>query len=299
MRVSVIVPVYNGRTYIERCLGSIVPQLDEDMEVIVVDDASDDGTFEVLEERYKDDRRVILVRSYLNRGVAASRNTGILLSRGDYISFCDSDDEWKEDKLKRQLRLLEENEDQDMCFCDCENIMESDSDIARELMESAREDRIHFRCGLMRREVFKKTGLLNEEMRIREDTEWLVRARKASYTFDFIDESLYIRHIYDEGLSASADPKEKKQRILDAFMKGLKNEHGDRCIYDLSVMIPVYNAEKYLEEAVKSCHSDKHSCEIIMVNDGSKDGSLEVMKRMAEELKDRIPVTICHRAHKN
>ena len=104
MKVSVIVPVYNGYEYVIRCVESVLHQLNQDMELIVVDDASTDGTFALLTREYQKDGRVILVRSTVNGGPAVARNIGIKLPRGAYIGFCDADDEWVESKLQKQLR---------------------------------------------------------------------------------------------------------------------------------------------------------------------------------------------------
>jgi glycosyltransferase involved in cell wall biosynthesis len=89
--VSVVVPAYNVATTIRQTLDSILHQTFQDIEIIVVDDGATDETPEILKS-YKDSRMRVVRQ--VNRGLAGARNTGIQLSMGKYIAFCDSDDIW-------------------------------------------------------------------------------------------------------------------------------------------------------------------------------------------------------------
>lgn len=89
--VSVIVPAYNAREFLEECLESIVNQSFKDIEVLVVDDGSTDGTAEIAESFCKKDSRVRLLRKE-NGGLSDARNYGIDRSLGKYICFVDADD---------------------------------------------------------------------------------------------------------------------------------------------------------------------------------------------------------------
>ncbi len=97
MKVSIIIPVYNVQDYIERCLESVVSQNYRDIEVILVDDASPDGSMLIAKKFY--DRmagqgmKTVCVKHELNRGLSAARNSGIEMATGDYLYFLDSDDE--------------------------------------------------------------------------------------------------------------------------------------------------------------------------------------------------------------
>ncbi len=89
--VSVIVPVYNAAEYIERCVHSIVNQVYRNIELILVDDGSSDGTADLLDSYAKADPRIV-VSHRENAGVSASRNHALDLARGEYVQFADSDD---------------------------------------------------------------------------------------------------------------------------------------------------------------------------------------------------------------
>ncbi len=99
--VSVVIPAFNPGPLLERALGSVFEQSVRDMEVIVIDDGSDEDLawVEAL------DTRVRLLRQQ-NRGVSTTRNRGVTLSRAPWVAFLDQDDEWAPNKLELQLALL-------------------------------------------------------------------------------------------------------------------------------------------------------------------------------------------------
>jgi len=103
---SVIIPLYNKKDYIERSVTSVLNQSFKDFELIVVDDASTDGSLDVL-HKIKDDRIKILKRETRGHGGYAARNEGMLKAEFDYVSFLDADDEWNKDYLKTIFDLIE------------------------------------------------------------------------------------------------------------------------------------------------------------------------------------------------
>jgi glycosyltransferase involved in cell wall biosynthesis len=100
--VSVVVPTHDRRRLLEQTLRSILRQREVDLEVIVVDDGSSDGTADMVAGL--GDARVRLVRHDTPHGVAAARNRGIAEAAGGWLAFCDDDDLWAPDKLARQLQ---------------------------------------------------------------------------------------------------------------------------------------------------------------------------------------------------
>lgn len=101
MRLSVIVPVYNGEKYIARCLDSLLAQTIGDMEILVVNDGSKDSTQKIVEGYIKKDKRVALV-SKENEGLPQARKTGVQCAKGEYVGFVDADD-WVEPDMFRIL----------------------------------------------------------------------------------------------------------------------------------------------------------------------------------------------------
>ncbi len=97
MRISVVIPSYNRRHTLSRALDSVLAQSSAVDEIIVVDDGSDDGSADLIAADYPEVR---LLRQP-NRGVSAARNRGIEAAGGDWIALLDSDDSWRDDKIKR------------------------------------------------------------------------------------------------------------------------------------------------------------------------------------------------------
>ena len=113
--ISVIVPVYNVEEYLEECLESIKRQTYTDIEVILVNDGSTDGSKEICERYCEKDSRFKLV-SQENKGQSVARNLGMVESKGEFISFVDSDDVLKEDMLEQLMKQMT-SEDIDIVEC--------------------------------------------------------------------------------------------------------------------------------------------------------------------------------------
>jgi glycosyltransferase involved in cell wall biosynthesis len=102
--VSVIIPTYNRASTLARAIESVLKQTYGNLELIVVDDSSNDETSGVVSGIA--DERIKYIKFSKNKGVAAARNAGIKESCGDYIAFLDSDDQWLPDKLKLSLEVF-------------------------------------------------------------------------------------------------------------------------------------------------------------------------------------------------
>lgn len=115
--VSVIVPVYNGAEFVGAALESALRQTYRNIEIIVVDDGSSDGTLAILETFSRTDSRVKVV-TQANGGVARARNQAIREAAGEFIAPLDADDLWEPTKIERQvLRMLEAGEKTGLVYC--------------------------------------------------------------------------------------------------------------------------------------------------------------------------------------
>jgi len=126
-RVSVIVPLYNTASFIGRALESVLHQTMSDLELIVVDDGSTDDSLAVVET--VDDERLQIIRQS-NQGASAARNRGLDEARAPYVAFLDGDDFWREDKLERQLAVLDKRPDLDLVFACCTVVDEEETPLA-------------------------------------------------------------------------------------------------------------------------------------------------------------------------
>ncbi len=113
--ISIIVPVFNREATIKRCLNSLVGQTYQDIEIICINDGSKDSSLELLNKYAQEDTRV-KVFSQINKGVAAARNVGLANANGEYLMFCDSDDEYVPSMCNEMLDAIKtQNVDLVMC----------------------------------------------------------------------------------------------------------------------------------------------------------------------------------------
>ncbi len=111
--VSVVLTVYNRQDFLRRSLNSLIAQSYRNWELIGIDDGSTDDSFMVLKE-YAGLFNNIRVFRQENRKLAYSRNRGIFLSRGQYITFLDSDDEFKDNHLAERVEFMDRNHETDL-----------------------------------------------------------------------------------------------------------------------------------------------------------------------------------------
>ncbi len=119
--VSVVIPTFNRAYCLARTLDSVLAQTHADLEALVIDDGSTDGTRELIQDRYAAEPRVRYIQQE-NRGVAAARNHGIRMARGDFVALLDSDDIWQPWKIELQLRCIQQYPELGMVWTDMEAI---------------------------------------------------------------------------------------------------------------------------------------------------------------------------------
>lgn len=114
--VSIILPIYNVETYLEKCINSIITQTHKNIEIILVDDGSTDGSLSIANIFAQKDER-IKVKHQDNQGVSVARNYGLQDATGEWISFIDPDD-WIEPTYIEELCCTAQSENADICICD-------------------------------------------------------------------------------------------------------------------------------------------------------------------------------------
>jgi len=106
MIVSIIIPYYKKKNYINKTISSVLRQSYQKFEIIIVNDEPGKSSKDILTKIKKRDKRIKIVNNKKNIGAGASRNKGIKIARGNYIAFIDSDDLWKKNKLKTQINIM-------------------------------------------------------------------------------------------------------------------------------------------------------------------------------------------------
>lgn len=125
MKISVIVPVYNVEQYLEQCIDSIVNQTYRDLEIILVNDGSSDGSAKICDDFAHKDNRIIVIHQQ-NGGVSSARNRGIKSATGDFLAFVDSDDWLLPNMYEKMSAVLQTHPDTDFVLCDYAEVRSSE-----------------------------------------------------------------------------------------------------------------------------------------------------------------------------
>ncbi|MTI64684.1 glycosyltransferase family 2 protein [Methylophaga sp.] len=128
--VSVILASFNGQSFIEKQLDSILNQTHPHLELLVVDDGSNDQTLEIVIEYSKHDERVRIFPTHINQGLVKNFERGLKLTKGEFIVLADQDDIFHRDKIEKQLALLSKKPDLDIVISDLELIDERNNSIS-------------------------------------------------------------------------------------------------------------------------------------------------------------------------
>jgi glycosyltransferase involved in cell wall biosynthesis len=211
--VSVIIPTYNRAHLVNRSVQSVLNQTYTDFEIIVVDDASTDNTGEEVKELQQQDNRIRYIKLEENVGGSAARNTGIKASRGKYIAFQDSDDEWFPEKLKKQMDVFETAsykigvvytgfwrvENDERIYIPFHWVRQKEGDIHTEIFQG---NYITTQAALVRKECFEKSGMFDESLPRLQDWELWLRISKY-YHFRCVDEPLLVAFHLPGGITAN------------------------------------------------------------------------------------------------
>lgn len=119
-KISVIIPAYNVKPYIKKCVKSVINQSYKNLEIIIIDDGSTDGTSILCDELKKIDNRIIVLHQQ-NKGLSEARNAGLNIATGEWIAFLDSDD-WVDAQMYERLLKLAQKYDADISSCSSRNV---------------------------------------------------------------------------------------------------------------------------------------------------------------------------------
>ncbi len=239
-RVSVVMPCFNHAAYVGTSIGSILEQTMPDLELIVVDDASTDGSADILRARAARDPRIRLILHPRNLGASRSRNDGIQCARGEYIGFCDADDIWRPEKLRLQVSLLDGDPACGLTYCDAAIIDEGGQASGRLFSDEhppAAENEgdlfeqlclrnfINMQTVLVRRGCLPSGPPFDEGIRWVEDWwHWIRLSRSCAFRYDPRVLAEYRVH------SASTRVTQKPGILKNRFKVGRRNLHLHRDI---------------------------------------------------------------------
>ena len=230
--VSVVIPTYNRAQTIKRSIMSVLNQTYKNIEIIVVDDCSTDKTKDIIDE-IKDDR-VKYFKLEKNSGACVARNYGIEKSKGNYIAFQDSDDEWYENKLEIQMQKLL-NSNNDLVFCSLNRVIEGKSNVTKipeEKIDCSKNftHRLLLESCISTQTVLAKKYIFNNEKfdpRLPRFQDWdlMIRISK-KFKIDHID--IPLLNLYIQKDSITRNPKKALIALKIIYEKNKEEIESDK-----------------------------------------------------------------------
>lgn len=228
--ISVIVPVYNVEEYLDRCIESIVTQTYTNLEIILIDDGSTDGSARKCDEWSQKDGRIIVIHKE-NGGVSSARNKGLEIASGKYIGFVDSDDYVRKNMYEVLLNKIKDTKS-DMCFCNLLYVTDSnreeksqlcfdDSNDKKQIMHKMFESHnANFAVWnkLIKRECIQNIRF-DETIKIYEDALFVFTCLDKIEKVSFVKDDLYCYVVTREDSALHKFNIKSKITILEAMIK--------------------------------------------------------------------------------
>jgi glycosyltransferase involved in cell wall biosynthesis len=295
-RVSVIVPAYNVEKYIEKCLESILEQTYRNIEIIVIDDGSKDGTWDIITGLMKSSPRI---KGYHqeNKGVSSARNFGLKEASGDYIQFVDGDDYIPRDAVEKLVTALETNS-AEWVNCQYHRVDENgdgleDYNFTKGYIELANENSklvfirdilLEYFAGfeiwnkLYISDLIRKGNLkFDEKCHMGEDLEFNICYCLQAGSIVCIEDRLYFYRVRGgsamQSITALEDNFKERMLLLQGIEKPVKNyfaEDGDRVFAQIFYKLSLHACRGYTTEeiagvAAASPYKSYYACNLAKV----------------------------------
>lgn len=279
--VSVIIPAYNAGIFIERTLISVLSQTYQKLEVLVVDDGSQDSTEEIIQQIAMVDRRVIFLQQP-NAGVAAARNLGVQHSKGEFIAPIDADDVWHPQNIEKQLQcILRCGEEVGLVYAWSEDINESDL-LTGGFCASPIEGSVYktlvchnflgnASSSLIRRSCFEQLGGYN--CRLREENaqgceDWELFLRIAEdYQFKVVSEFLIGYRKVSSSMSSDYTQMARSHALV---MRGVQQRHPEMS----TIFFRLSSCGLYMYFANQSNRSQRHPTTLFWLREAIRAGQI-------------------------
>jgi len=288
--LTVVIPVYNQAHFLPEAVASVRLQNYEPFEVIIVDDGSTDNCAEVAAGLGSGVRYA----RQENAGPAAARNRGLSLACGEFISFLDADDLWPPQKLSVQMaRLLAEPQLDFVLGRTQYQVLPGGElpDLNFEAPENVVAQTV-VGTGVYRRRAFDRIGVFEESLRFGEDTDWFMRALENDVAMRILRPITLLYRMH--GRNLTQDQKTVRHQLMVLLQRSMERRRRRGIAatplrpwlsYDewapgapalVSAIIPSYNAERFVAEAIRSVLGQTYRpVEILLVDDQSTDRTVE------------------------
>ncbi len=225
--VSFIIPVYNGEKYLGGAIRSALNQSYGDVEVVVIDDGSTDGTREII----RSFSGSVVARYLPHQGVAAARNQGASIASGDLLSFLDADDLIAPEKTSDQWAMFQEQPTVDFSSCLARNFWSPDAPyMERDLrhpLAGAIAQPADFLVGswMVRRELFDRVGGFDESLNYAEDLDFVMRCKESGANFDTLRKIRLFRRVHADN-AVNRNFVEQRRALTHVFEARVRRVGG-------------------------------------------------------------------------
>jgi glycosyltransferase involved in cell wall biosynthesis len=243
--ISVIIPTYNRVNLILRAVTSVINQTFNKYELIIVDDGSTDDT-----------KRIVYVKHSTNLGQNAALNTGLKYANGEYVAFLDSDDEWIDNYLEKQINNIINNKDVDCSYTGL-GFVDVDGNHLNDLLftlegyiykEALTQGYVSSMIGLMvKKNCFEKIGFFDTDFTVCQDDDICLRLAKY-YCFKVIKEPLAVVHSDAMGRVTNC-----KLEVVEGWFR-LFNKYETEILNECGVKILLSHYKKIFNDALFSKH---------------------------------------------
>ncbi len=222
LHTTVIIPVFNGEAYVASAVDSVLSQVGECDEILVIDDCSTDRTRSVLQPYWT---RITLLQGPGN-GPSAARNVGLVAATGDYIAFLDHDDEWPPGRHLTLLSALQTNATANAAVGRFRLRIEASGDGSRFVGMDGKHEASILWSSLYSRQLIDRVGFFNERLRFGEDLEYYCRLVGAGLSPIFCDADglIYRRH----GSNATNASPDRMIVVTDILAEHLATRRSSR-----------------------------------------------------------------------
>lgn len=229
MKLSVIVPVYNCKDHLERCVGSILKQSFTDYEIILVDDGSTDGSAQLADSLAANNLQVQVIHQE-NQGVSTARNTGLLEAQGEYIMFVDADDYllpntanvFENEKLADLTCLSFEVGNNIKKITNDQLYQASESEKAKVMMLENPTQYMTVWSKFFKRKIIEENNLrFNTTLRVAEDGDFMIKYLLCANSIQFFMEVCY--HYSNDTKSVMSTFDHKSNDYLNALMSSQRS----------------------------------------------------------------------------
>ncbi len=255
--VSVLMPVYNGVAWLKESVDSVLAQTYPNVELIIVNDCSTDGSDRLAESFRRNNTQII--HNKKNAGINGSRNIALTYAQGTYIALLDQDDLWFPQKLRQQMAIIEMDPDVDFVYSDSfygtdmSHISNRSFEIARPHTENANShilisNFIPSLTVLFKRDLIEKAGMFDETYTACADYEMLVRLLRYAKT-SYVPEPLGLYRLHPKSFTYSNRERQYLEKIRILKRETIDRHYGLMANYHLRIAREAFRREAYFKRA--------------------------------------------------